>query len=308
LNRKTLDDAVSCRPDRPLYHYTNQTGLLGIIRSKEIWATHTQYLNDSREFSYAVRMVRDELALLNREDGSRVFEEPPEMRSKDLREPGVYQNEKRAALKAMRELVADPARIAMINVCVASFSEVRDSLSQWRAYAPRGGFCMAVSGDRLADMAAAEGFWLAPCVYDRGHQLALVHKLSEAVIGEYILLQVRPDAAQLPSRDNILLEYLNRYAPLLKDPSFAEEREWRIISRPLPCTSPRFCFREGKSMLAPFYRFPLHREGEPVPLEEIIVDPTPDPERSAASVKSFLVSQDYRGVVVTHSAVPYRNW
>src|SRR5262249_9648882 len=30
-------------------------------------------------------------------------------------------------------------------------------------------------------------------------------------------------------------DYLNRYAPILKHKSFEEEREWRIISRPLMC-------------------------------------------------------------------------
>ena len=61
-------------------------------------------------------------------------------------------------------------------------------------------------------------------------------------------------------------------------------------------------------MLTPFYRFPLHRESELAPLEEIVVGPTPDPERSEASVRSFLLNQGYSSVSVTRSAVPFRNW
>ena len=72
MNRAILGEVLSCRPHGPLYHYTTQVGLLGIVRNREIWATHTQYLNDSREFSYAVQMVREEPALLNREDGDYV--------------------------------------------------------------------------------------------------------------------------------------------------------------------------------------------------------------------------------------------
>jgi hypothetical protein len=65
-------------------------------------------------------------------------------------------------------------------------------------------------------------------------------------------------------------------------------------------------------MLIPFYRFPLHREAGPVraraiPLKEVVI-PTPDSERSAASVRNFLVSQGYEGVKVTRSTVPYRDW
>lgn len=48
-------------PPPVLYHYTNQKGLLGILDSKEIWASHTQYLNDANEFRYAIKLVRKEL-------------------------------------------------------------------------------------------------------------------------------------------------------------------------------------------------------------------------------------------------------
>jgi hypothetical protein len=46
-----LNAILSEIPDKPLYHYTNQAGLLGIIKTKEIWATHHQCLNDTRQGS-----------------------------------------------------------------------------------------------------------------------------------------------------------------------------------------------------------------------------------------------------------------
>jgi hypothetical protein len=48
------------QPPDILYHYTTQPGLLGIIRTQEIWASHTQYLNDAREFRHAIAVVEDE--------------------------------------------------------------------------------------------------------------------------------------------------------------------------------------------------------------------------------------------------------
>ena len=50
------------RPPEILYHYTTQEGLLGIIKDKVIWATHTQYLNDQAEFSYALRLAEEEIS------------------------------------------------------------------------------------------------------------------------------------------------------------------------------------------------------------------------------------------------------
>jgi hypothetical protein len=44
---KVLSEVFEKEPSGPLYHYTTQSGLLGIIWQREIWATHTQYLNGS---------------------------------------------------------------------------------------------------------------------------------------------------------------------------------------------------------------------------------------------------------------------
>jgi hypothetical protein len=37
-----------------LYHYTSVDGLLGILRSKRIWATDIRFLNDRSEFFHAM--------------------------------------------------------------------------------------------------------------------------------------------------------------------------------------------------------------------------------------------------------------
>ena len=45
---------------KKLYHYTNWDGLLGILNTKRLWATHYRFLNDSSEFT----LFRDELISL----------------------------------------------------------------------------------------------------------------------------------------------------------------------------------------------------------------------------------------------------
>ncbi|MGA2577765.1 MAG: DUF2971 domain-containing protein [Bryobacteraceae bacterium] len=250
-------------------------------------------------------MIRDELALLRRYGGDDGPEQA-EATANDLLDPNVFQNEERIALREIRRLVQDPAELSMTNVCVACFSAARDSLSQWRAYAPHGGCCIAFSADHLAGLAASTGFQLAPCVYDRGTQLALLHELTRNVKDEFMR---RRGAEQPRSAEEILPKYLTQCAPLLKDPSFEEETEWRLISQQPPlCTSSRFAFREGKSMLVPYYKFSLHRGDEPIRIEEVIVGPTPEPELAVASIRGFLYSQGIRGTAVKSSAVPYRTW
>jgi hypothetical protein len=71
LRHAILNDVLSRKPEKPLYHYTTQTGLLGIIKDRQILATHTQYLNDRREFLHAVDLVRGEIQRLLNEQNTR---------------------------------------------------------------------------------------------------------------------------------------------------------------------------------------------------------------------------------------------
>ncbi|GAA1320098.1 hypothetical protein GCM10009591_38260 [Brachybacterium tyrofermentans] len=45
-----------------VWHYTNATGLLGIVRDRELWATHSRFMNDKLEGSVMHSAVRDFLS------------------------------------------------------------------------------------------------------------------------------------------------------------------------------------------------------------------------------------------------------
>lgn len=60
LSLKHLDGATPPR----LYHYTDTRGLLGILDSQQLWATHAFYLNDATELDIRVNWLRKFLAIL----------------------------------------------------------------------------------------------------------------------------------------------------------------------------------------------------------------------------------------------------
>lgn len=108
-----------------------------------------------------------------------------------------------------------------------------------------------------------------------------------------------------------LLPYLYRYAPMLKDQSFKGEREWRIISRPISAHS--LDYREGRSLIVPYYRLPLWDDGQKkMQIDGIIVGPTRDAERSMASVSRLIkgrnVIRERFNTPIKVSQVPYRDW
>jgi hypothetical protein len=293
MKSKILNDVFEQTPTTPLYHYTTQSGLFGIVKGQEIWATHTQYLNDTREGLHALEMVRGEIR--SRLRSCKGAESRAVLKDMELDVKGVGR-------KGVREVDG--------NVCVCSFSEDSDSLSQWRAYAPSAaGFAIGVPGEHLKALVTKEQFYLTRCIYERTEQEALIRALVAEVFQENIQRRTA-DAAKdihLPAGGN-LHAYLHRFAPILKDPAFAEEREWRVISRPLSCTFPRFDFREGRSMLTPYYRFPLQGEGLPFQLHNVVIGPTPHPALSARSVRSFLVKCALQNVALENSSVLYRHW
>jgi hypothetical protein len=285
MKEPLLNELLSRMPPEKLWHYTGQAGFMGIVKNQEIWATHTQYLNDWREYLHAVDLVREQIQLLNAS-------------STELGQ------------LILHDMQSDLAGVESINVCVCSFSEERDSLSQWRAYA-RGssGFAVGFAGDFLAEATGMKNWYLAPCIYEIAEQRALVRAFVQEVYEEN--LGWRTLGSQMlehsPPGGN-LLAYLHRIAPILKNHSFHQEREWRLISRPLSCTSAPFDFREGPSMLIPFYKFPLKDAAGNFRLHEVVVGPTPHPVQSRSSATSFLVRQDLRKFVVSNSEVPYRSW
>lgn len=285
MKNPILEEILSQIPTVPLYHYTGQAGFIGIVEKTEIWATHTQYLNDRREYLHAIDMVRERIrALLSSAD-----------------EIG------RAILADMEVGLTG---IEGMNVCVCSFSEERDSLSQWRAYGnASSSFAVGFSGNFLAAVATLKEWYLVPCIYEPEEQRRLVEALVKEVFDQNLERKKTnaPELENLPPGGN-LNAYLHRYAPILKDYSFRDEREWRLISRPLSCRSEAFSFREGTSMLIPFYKFPLLDSEGHFKLHEVVVGPTPHRKQSEMSARSFLVKNFQHDVPVAPSKVPYRSW
>lgn len=286
-------EILSREPPPTLYHYTTQQGLLGIIRDKEIWASHTQYLNDVREFRHALDIFKEELSAMKSEPG---------------------RDEQAAKCLSAMEVVISLG-MESVNVCLCSFSERGDVLSQWRAYGgATSGFAIGFSGTALRGMSERHG-WLVPAIYDQDQQRSLVRTLLQDVLAEDMKKLGDHRAEQPDINIKNLLEYIPRYAPILKHHSFVEEYEWRIVTKPLMCTSERFGYRPGSSMLIPYYRLPLVHEKH-YGIKEIVIGPTPHPEQSLRAVTGLLIKYGMststvaspNTVTVRCSESPYRSW
>jgi hypothetical protein len=191
-----------------LYHYTTQEGLLAIIKTRQLWASKIQYLNDITEFRHGLMLIQ---------------------RALHERSPSTVDSLTGSYLQQIGDRLP---RLADLNVFVVSFSEVGDLLSQWRAYGGAGvGYALGLESNRVANLAFHQGFALAACIYDLSEQ----EKKAKEFVAHQLeyFASVRPKFAN-ESVDNAQQWIVNltsefcqhavALAPLFKDAAFGEER------------------------------------------------------------------------------------
>jgi len=162
------------------------------------------------------------------------------------------------------------------------------------------------------DLAVSHQFQLGRCIYQRDKQVALIHRVLENLLDIVKDKEGSSDTIDLDLLFNEIEADMLRIAALLKHPSFAEEDEWRLVS---PAITDYFSepvhFREGKSMMIPYYAFPLVSDNESrgaIPIEHVFVGPTPNSILSLNSIRLYLQKNGViLGKKISYCDIPYRN-
>lgn len=259
-------------PSQTLYHYTSTTGLIGIFKSKALFASHISYLNDEAELRHAIEVFdRRAAQLLDGAHGAR-----------------------HKCLTQLREWLQH-GFVFQHLLFVCSFTTKGNLLSQWRGYCPPGrGVSLGFNPDELVTTADSQGFYVSKCRYAHAEQLEIL----EAVL-QSILVTAEDSGEAPPSRRHPTQSYydvfekfednLIRTAALIKHPSFEEEDEWRAISRVgKDLRDPSVHFRDGPLGLVPFveFRLPITPAGS-LSVEHAFVGPSSHPNLAFMSIDVF---------------------
>jgi Protein of unknown function (DUF2971) len=287
------------KPMGTLYHYTNQVGLLSILETKTLWASKMQYLNDASELLHSLNILK--MIITKRKSDAKSYDE----------------------IELLGKLEKALRFIYTVHVFVGSLSAAGDLLSQWRSYCPDGsGFSIGFEPTHLHSALSQYNFLLAPCVYDSQEQWALLNELVDDALDpsatfteNSFLPEVNPGLARLseklgPRASNFLKEFL-KVGSLLKNDSFRQEEEWRIVCGVIPDNNPEFQIRTGRSMLTPYRKVKLHGEDGLVQIDELIVGPTPHKDLAKQAAWNLLNSRCSNGIIgkkVKSSRIPYRGW
>jgi hypothetical protein len=188
-------------------------------------------------------------------------------------------------------------------VCVVSLTTEGDLLSQWRAYGGcPSGFAIGLRANHLREVAHEEGFYLAKSVYTPGDQ-----ELKIAELIEEFIERMTASLEWSPRDEGGCVATATRLAGTLKDDSFAEESEWRLISKPKMASE--IDFRQGRSILVPYFKFPLGSDRNAY-LDSIRIGPTPHTELAVASAEMLLLKLGLAEPKekVARTRIPYRDW
>ena len=211
-------------PPAVLYHYTDASGLLGIVETNRMTATHVDFLNDPCEIEYGVAHVCkmcDEAA-----DGT----EDADLK-KLLRQVRVNMNHRLQDISAF---------------FVASFSQRCNHLGQWRAYAEDGhGYCIGfkIGGDDGLDKE-----WLLPVEYDGSAQSDPMRRVVDVIIDVLSPIEITPNVTNTAWAH--LWHHATRNAASFKHGAYQEEQEWRMVYSKV--TPDRMEFRPRRGEVVPY--------------------------------------------------------
>lgn len=276
-------------PPELLFHYTTIGGAYGILSSDTLWMTKIRYLDDTSELEIGIATFHEVLDEL-------------------LRQPAPKDE-----LELLQAVKAGLGSFASSNICVASFCEHGDLLSQWRWYGEGGrGVSIGVSSHVLRGMAKmAINLW--KCLYEEASHrellLALVDRLLEAYRAE------RASSARRSAKEanhyliqRFLVSFL-QIAPIIKNPNFAEEREWRLVSLPVELDDDAYgvCVIGDRIMQRYELRFPRDADGWCRAIGRVVVGPTKDPELIGEAIAVLCRKNRFECPAIAYSEIPFRH-
>ena len=286
-----LDLLVSMPRDRApstLWHYTNIDGLIGIIKSKTLFATEMSYLNDEREFHLAADLLIDDMF---EAEGKERWGLPPDARSHI-----------QTALEKIDK-----------NVCVASFCTQQDLLSQWRGYGKgQRGISLGFDSQSLKKLALPHYFDLVRCSYGERKQRKILFDGLQPIIEKYeqIPAEEITRAVHLGKVAEELAHWLKFLAPLIKDAGFEEEDEYRLVGPLTTEGSKHLDIRRAGDALVCHCPLPITSQEVPCPLTEILIGPpASDFNKMKRSVTVLLERYwpESVGIKISNTRIPYRS-
>jgi hypothetical protein len=321
-----LADSKKTQPGRLpelVYHYTSIDTMLKIVKGSCVWASSINYLNDTTEGDHYLGLIRERIR-------DCIF-------SRKYADPHIFDS------------IMSQSRISFEDrPYVASFSELGDSLPQWRSYCPQGnGVAIGFDTDcplrsQVKDAALEQDpphpeksrfEFFRPKI--RFAKIDYIDKTAKELLDQDISAAIQeanaeaaitatmnPDQGERDgepgARARLFESAIRRRAGFIKNPSFSNESEYRLLVESSDWNRRLLEFRATRSTLVPYLPVAVprfHSKPKPWPQQatdaafigRVVIGPTPDPEISRQAILVFLYKEGLNYVDVKPSEVPYRD-
>ena len=198
--------------------------------------------------------------------------------------------------------------ITRTNICLASFCEQHDLLSQWRSYGNDGrGIALGFNSKRLVELAERNGLRLFRCVYDQAAHERIASDLVNLLLGSF-----RTSPPDGPHARRALVTRFNAMflvvAPVIKDHRFVEEREWRLVSNPVPFDDPNMIavMKGNQASVKLTVKLTGDSEGMSNMIPRVTIGPTLDPHNVSDAIDVLSQRNGFHISDIAISGIPYR--
>lgn len=282
LKKVWEDCRPSCDSAEQLFHYTSAEALHGILKDKKtLWLSSVSTLNDASEMLYGARVINKLI--------SGVLRSPPAGRHWTLNLASVTR----------KRYIGDLAH----HSYVACFCSEDDLVSQWSRYGAQGvGFAIGFDRKQLENFFRNQSLPVSypmPMVYERDRwerSVSCFVLKADDIAKEHDLKGSNYEAFEK--------EFMLRlfwFALGMKNPSFSEEKEWRIVQ-----VSPRqngVKFRPARGIIIPYLEL---SDVPPNVFASVTLGPRVDPKFGVEPMKLFLSRNQLEHVKVRPSKLPIR--
>lgn len=266
-----------------LFHYTDLSGLQGILQNHDLWLTNSRFSNDSEEMTYGCNVADKVLTAAFKLDPTSAY------------------------LSRLRELIDKPE-----GVYVCCFCEKDNLLSQWRSYGANGtGVSLQFDPNGFSYLAGPD----CPSGLLRLWKVFYPTEKQEDIVQKAIDFFGPLSPSQQPGRSvedcaRQATDAIQFFIPTFKNNDFNEEKEWRLIFTPSSSTTVPLRFRVSRNILVPFYS--LKELGGNLgsawrlPIKALRIGPSANKQLNVESSRLLLEQNGYAGLSVVASDTPYR--
>ncbi len=297
-----------------IYHYTTWEGLMGILKTQTLWATHFRFLNDISEVVLLKEKLLECIFPIVREEYQKLIGKHNDIKVEIEKRGGLEAIVLHDSLSIIEAAYYATDEIYVISFCGESEDDYVNKnglLSQWRGYGAGGGIALVFDTEQLEYLLKKEdecnsygALFITDVIYSNDKELFKQELFSNLCdFSNYVahmLSNLRGKVLEAPDASRAFPAFL-RSITRYKHHAFREEDEIRIVCNLSPQHEKERKFRLKDRTLIPYIEL-FDSEDFILPIDKIIIGPHKEKETRALALQVMLRGKD---IEINVSDIPY---